>query len=448
MNRHRNRLKFFVLLVTMVTAMTTASVVEPAGATERQDQWVVRKTPRVYTEGVSIIFANNVFVAVGFPFTQSLPGGIRWSVDGLSWSDWDIPVDRFYRTTWHDVAYGNGMFVAIGREQIYGTRKVATSSDGKRWVVNDLDTGGSHLKTIAFGNGKFVAVGVTQDKGYQPQSARVFVSADGAAWDNYEVPAQEWESIAFGNGIFVAVAGLRYDYSRKYSDKVGAVLEEHVMTSPDGVNWTPAPVLAQDWSDVAFGDGRFVAVSNSSDSSTAPSPYATNSGTRNRVMTSIDGVNWVTHDASDGNWTGVTFASGQFIAVGWLRAGGIAMSSSDGTMWSSAEIIHSRATEGDVTSGNGLIVSSFTPSSYPGTSIVTRGVPNTVVLSRTGSMMLTSIVKPGDTRTAKWSTTRNCKIARSRLSAAKKKGSCTVTLRQGKSKKTAAYTVTFKVVIQ
>ena len=57
-----------------------------------------------------------------------------------------------------------------------------------------------------------------------------------------------------------------------------------VMTSPDGETWT-AHNAAEDniWYSVAYGNGKFVAISQD--------------GT-NRVMTSPDGENWTAHNAA------------------------------------------------------------------------------------------------------------------------------------------------------
>jgi hypothetical protein len=51
------------------------------------------------------------------------------------------------------VTYGNGLFVAVGRD---GT--ILTSPDGATWTARTSGTGNS-LLGVAYGNGLFVAVG-------------------------------------------------------------------------------------------------------------------------------------------------------------------------------------------------------------------------------------------------------------------------------------------------
>jgi hypothetical protein len=74
------------------------------------------------------------------------------------------------------------------------------------------------------------------------------------------------------------------------------------MTSPDGATWTArAAAEANQWMDVTYGNGLFVAVART--------------GT-NPVMTSPDGINWTARAAAEANqWYGVTYGNGLFVAV-------------------------------------------------------------------------------------------------------------------------------------
>ena len=74
----------------------------------------------------------------------------------------------------------------------------------------------------------------------------------------------------------------------------------------DGITWTSRTSAADnDWRSVAYGNGLWVAVSE------------TGTGT-NRVMTSADGITWTSRTAaSDNNWTSVCWSTyiNKFIAV-------------------------------------------------------------------------------------------------------------------------------------
>ncbi|MCB9814241.1 hypothetical protein H6784_02370 [Candidatus Nomurabacteria bacterium] len=69
------------------------------------------------------------------------------------------------------------------------------------------------------------------------------------------------------------------------------------MTSPDGITWTLRSAAgANQWRSVTYGNGLFVAVSNT--------------GT-NRVMTSPDGITWTARSATEANtWYSVTYGNG------------------------------------------------------------------------------------------------------------------------------------------
>ncbi|MFN3589446.1 MAG: hypothetical protein ACK4UP_08690, partial [Spirosomataceae bacterium] len=138
-----------------------------------------------------------------------------------------------------------------------------------------------------------------------------------------------WKSVAYGNGQFVAVS------------ETGT---NRVMTSPDGITWTARTAVENIfWQSVTYGNGQFVAVAAT--------------GT-NRVMTSPDGVTWTARTAAENNfWKSVTYGNGQFVAVASSISTGNnrVMTSPDGVTW-----IARTATENidwsSVTYGNGQFV--------------------------------------------------------------------------------------------
>jgi len=138
--------------------------------------------------------------------------------------------------------------------------------------------------------------------------------ADGTTWTLRNVAANNWKSVTFGEGLFVAV-----------SDS-GA--SHRVMTSPDGNTWTPRELptsaASHSWRSVTYGvvngAGIFVAVSES--------------GTGDRVMTSPDGITWTSRtSAADNNWQSVAFGNNVFVAVANSGTGNRVMTSTNGTTW-------------------------------------------------------------------------------------------------------------------
>ncbi|HZE56916.1 MAG TPA: DUF3466 family protein [Chthoniobacterales bacterium] len=116
------------------------------------------------------------------------------------------------------------------------------------WEVKPSNTTAS-LNGVVFGNGLFVAVG---DNGVIVTSPNGDVWTPRASGTTNRLPA-----IAYGNGRFVATRENR---------------TAPALTSPDGVTWTPitvtnangAPAESTAWKGIAFGQGRFLTVGDSS----------------------------------------------------------------------------------------------------------------------------------------------------------------------------------------
>ena len=201
------------------------------------------------------------------------------------------------------VAYGDGLFVAVGD---VGT--IITSADGTNWVLRQSGTTDG-LSDVAYGNGEFVAVGSVQlPNCYECLESITVTSSDGISWVSSAAILPEefvFDRITFGNGHFVASGG----------DPEGPPLPI-LLTPTDGVKWfysgrvdgTPL------WlgSKVGFGNGQFVAVGNSS------------------IGTSFDGTNWVQRlSAVTNGLSSIAYGNGQFVAVGV----GAVFVSTNGNYW-------------------------------------------------------------------------------------------------------------------
>lgn len=154
---------------------------------------------------------------------------------------------------------------------------------------------------VAYGNGTFVAVSLNGTN-------RVMTSPDGIAWTPRTAAiAVQWISVNFENNLFIAFS-----------------TTGEVMTSPDGITWTSrAASELNQWRDVAYGNGLFVAVSIN--------------GT-NRVMTSPDGFTWTARAAADASsWTNIEFANGIFVATAFSGTTAV-MTSTDGITWTSRTV--------------------------------------------------------------------------------------------------------------
>jgi hypothetical protein len=212
----------------------------------------------------------------------------------------------------------------IGEEPV--TVEVGSSEDGNYYIEIESET----YRVEKYGSEWIVTDGGTQMFVAVASSGtgnRVMTSENGIDWTIQTSSANnQWKSIVYGNGKFVAVSNS------------GA---NRVMYSDNGTTWISASASENnEWNSVTFGNGKFVAVSSN--------------GT-NRVMYSTDGITWISATASENNvWNSVTFGNGLFVAVSTDGTNRV-MISSDGVSWTSYTASQNN-TWRSVTYGNGLFV--------------------------------------------------------------------------------------------
>jgi hypothetical protein len=149
---------------------------------------------------------------------------------------------------------------------------------------------------------------------------RVMTSPDGINWTSRSITGDAsgngWRTVVWSRelGLFAAVA---ID---------GGALNnlERVMTSPDGINWTSYTYsgagINDSWRSIVWSAelGLFVAIASAGNK---------------RVLTSPDGINWDLQDSPLEGWHGLTWSPelGIFVAVGITN--GKVMTSPDGINW-------------------------------------------------------------------------------------------------------------------
>lgn len=202
-----------------------------------------------------LAYGDGMFVAVGDN------GDIATSPDGTNWTQRDST------TTYNlwDVAYAEaiGMWCVVGQ---YGM--CLTSTDGITWTMQDAGFGTDGIYGVTYGPYGFVAVGtnhvtlstdgivwtlkdtfsgteVAYADGLYITCGTVKSSPTGEVWTAQTVGAGTSNGIAYGNGVWVIV-GL-----------------DAVCTSTNGINWNTGADLGAP-NNVAFGVGRFFAVDISS----------------------------------------------------------------------------------------------------------------------------------------------------------------------------------------
>jgi hypothetical protein len=194
------------------------------------------------TNAISAARANNRWFVLG----NCCAGSINYSgvaaVPPLRFSS--VGFTSNANVTESDVAYGNGVYVAVGSAQNY-IGAYANDSDMTNWTL--IPYNGTRYKSrIHYGLGYFVT-----QYDYNTSSNKLMVSTNGATWSQATLPASaKWRGLAFDGTKFVA---LSTDGKIAYSTAPASA-----WTSGGGV-----PVNANtcgDWYDLEYCGGYFYTI--------------------------------------------------------------------------------------------------------------------------------------------------------------------------------------------
>jgi hypothetical protein len=295
---------------------------------------------------------------------------------------------------WKDVVFGNGEgnytlaatggsgnSVTFDVRRIQGTYQVTANNPGFNYVNGDVLTiTGSNLGGATPANNLTITLtGVDPDSGGVVQfttagtaisqqwvavgydTDKAYSSPDGVTWTERTLPlSDDWQAIAYGavNGIgtYVAVA----------NNSINAVY------STDGISWTASTMGSENWQwiDIAYGDGKFVAIAES-DSSTTQRSVSTNGGATwalgsvatgaiaitygqgrfvivegnfsNSSAYSDNGTTWVVrtlpanNDSSESDWRDIAYGNNRFVAIADNDAQ-VAVSIDRGVNWIAAQL--------------------------------------------------------------------------------------------------------------
>lgn len=264
------------------------------------DSWTLRHSEGSGALG-DVAYGNGIFVAVG----HSPVGTILYSNYGKSWS---AAADNAFSTSQlSGLTFGEGLFVATG-----SGGEILVSPDGSNWARPE-DTGTTAtLSCAVYGNGRFVAAGT---------GGTVVVSDDAITWSEHSSPTANWiRGLAYHDGLYVAVG-----------------LNGVIMSSSDGKTWVESPDSGTYASipSVTYGAGKFVAADKTG-----------------QILTSVDGKNWLLADDRTEPLSGIHYNYGIFVVAG---TNGLIFISDDAINWTE----HSKGTtEGlsDVASGQKTFV--------------------------------------------------------------------------------------------
>ena len=238
------------------------------------DNWVDITAGTGFTSVNGIAYGNGIFVAVGQNNTAPV---IAWTtlvrIAGSTTvqTDWQTVSSPPFSSIIYGIAYGDGKFIACGNGG-----EIVISHDGETWLpANKVRQGfNDNLFRISYGEGKgWVSVGASYGIGV------TLFSPDGVTWTKLTTSALDDSTytgvpiygLGYGQGKWVAVGG---NYN---------IDTNHIATSTDGVTWTisttPTAVNKAGFYTVEYGNGRWVA-------------GGSGAGGYTSAITSTDGVTW------------------------------------------------------------------------------------------------------------------------------------------------------------
>jgi len=233
--------------------------------------WSTITTGGFAEQGRGVAYGNGLWVAVGKDEENLNLKTIQYSSNGSDWYQANyggFNVISVYGNIGYGVAYGNGLWVAVGG----GTSPINTiqySPNGSNWST--IVTGGfnTYGRGVAYGNGVWVAVG----GGFVPGPfSTIQYSSDGSNWSNADSGGflDSGRGVAYGSSLWVAVGG---------TDSP----ENSIQWSSNGINWSNA--YSVDFSSiyqngVTYNNGLWVVVGSNDSPSSNVTKY------------SSDGSNW------------------------------------------------------------------------------------------------------------------------------------------------------------
>lgn len=305
--------------------------------------------PQSLSGWYDVAYGNGIFVAIN-RLQTSQSNQVAYSTDGITWtySSSAVSLTRLesISSSGAAIAYGNELFVATG-----GAGNIMTSPDGITWTARISPTS-ANIRSLTFANGLFIGLS------HFASPAVCIISQDGITWSTRSAPIANCSSlsIAYGADRFVAttgdLSGNYFTFDIKNNDNSPNLAKNNLFLGnnitmnnglPAGYNWMTQKQNISSLRGVCYGvplvgpyagKGLFVAVSENW------SPFS-------NVRTSVDGINWVaqTTDASaNQSWltvcygvpsAGIYSSTGLFVAISYAGRTNSIMTSPDGVNWTS-----------------------------------------------------------------------------------------------------------------
>ncbi|WP_339167515.1 S-layer homology domain-containing protein [Paenibacillus sp. FSL R5-0341] len=135
---------------------------------------------------VNVVYANGKYTAVGEK------GRIVQSTDGLNWAVVNTGVSN-EKTSWRSLVYANNVYVAVGVESTPNKARLIVSSDGETWVDKSSGINGDILQKVVYVNSNFYAVGGKWHASDRAQDVGIiYSSSDGVTWTLWSTVPKIW----------------------------------------------------------------------------------------------------------------------------------------------------------------------------------------------------------------------------------------------------------------
>ncbi len=291
-----------------------------------------------------IVYFNSTYIAYG---TRTGSGLIATSTDGVTWTVRAFPVS----TTINDVAYGNGVWVAVTSTNSF----VYTSTDLITWTAR-AQPDAVALNSVAYGNSKWVACGA---------SGKVITATD---------PTSTWTDNASATTAASSNAINSLCYDTTIGIWVAAVATTAVITATDPTSTWTVRATALACTALASNGTCFIAVSGAS------------------CWRSTDGITWVAVTISSltigSNKRSLAYGNGRFVLVGSsfnsATASVVASMSTNGITWNSGNPDITGFGSGGTTTVNGVVgVATTTASAYGSAGWITHNTTGSISLGLT-----------------------------------------------------------------
>jgi len=319
----RLRRSLFAGLIGVSTVAVTQLPSSPLGAVVQDSNgylWGNEVSHATFVPS-DIVFTGTRFVMTGTidPNVQGAAGGIRYSSDGITWSNATGVSSRWWTSIAKGTVNGNTVLVAGGYStnqsyQVVGSYMAYSSDDGATWTEVDVTSNITYINDVTFGNGKYVVVGA-RNPGYNGGYA--LTSTNGSTWSTTSL-------CSLTNTCSGNIAGYHDARAVAYfgSAFVAAFSDGSIVRSTDGSTWTRIPMR--------IADGASSDIIGAGDSITG---FGTN-GTEliastqwsQDIISSSDGQTWTSTSAQ------------RVVAPTWLGGGYVAADTNfTGTFWFSSD---------------------------------------------------------------------------------------------------------------